>query len=562
MQVLVSERWRRPSCAGFAVAFASSLAIAGPAFQSIKAEVLPADEVRRVANETIGLTDSLLVNLDLDTTAGQAIAVELPTEDGVLELALFPHSVREPGYQLFVVGEDGVQRAVAPGPERTLRGEVVGVAGSLVAGSMLDDGLYARVALPDGTEYWVEPISDRVYGAARGDHLVYHAFDELNQDRTCGADFIDQPNWQPDIHAIDQHQPSGTQRGGDICEAQLACDADVEYYNDHGNSVSAVENQINSVINSMNSQYENQVGITHVITAIVVRTSNPDPYTTTDAGSLLSQFRNEWLVNQGGIQRDAAQLFTGKNLDGGTIGVAWLGSVCSSLGFSVVESDFTGSFSCKTDLSAHELGHNWGADHCSCTSNTMNPSITCANNFHATFTQPDIVSYKNSILGCLQCGPPQPVFTTVVTVNRKGATITVSGDAAEAQNSDDQYVESVSGLVNGHQRANLTFHMDGSTATVSQIDVKTEVGASTTGTNTHVYVRQFPDNGLPQLWVKLQNYAQPIADTVMTWPNVANPNLYVKDLNGRIHVRIFTNKRNTEINFTQYVDQVEVYSVP
>ena len=33
------------------------------------------------------------------------------------------------------------------------------------------------------------------------------------------------------------------------------------------------------------------------------------------------------------------------------------------------------------DLSAHELGHLWGAFHCDCPGWTMNPSITCANRF-------------------------------------------------------------------------------------------------------------------------------------------------------------------------------------
>lgn len=549
-------------CAGVAVACLSALALADSGLGASGTEVLPADQVRQLANETLGLADSLLVNLDLDTSPpGQAIAVELPTEDGVLNLELHPHSVRAPGYQLFVVGEDGVQRAVSPGRERTLRGEVVGVPGSVVAASMLDDGLYGRVTLPDGTEYWVEPISDRVYGAARGDHLIYHACDAIRTGATCGADMIDQPN----AHAVplgNQAPADDTYRGtSEICTAQLACDTDVQYYNRYG-SVSAVENQINAVINSMNSQYETEVGLTHEITAIIVRTAEPDPYTTTDSGSFLSQFRDEWLTNQGSIPRDLAELFTGKNLDGSVIGIAYLAGVCNSVGYSVVQSDFTTAFSCKTDLSAHELGHNWNASHCSCPSNTMNPSITCANSFHPTLTRPTIINYKGQVSSCLQCGPPMPVYTTCVNVNAKGATTIQSGGPAEAQNSDDQYVEAISGYVNGHQRANMVFFMDGSQTTVSQIDVKTEVAASTTGTHTHVYLRQFPDNGLPQVWVQLGVYDQPLTDTVSTWTNVADPNLYVKDVNGRIHVRVFTNKRNTPVNFIQYIDQVQVYSVP
>ncbi|MGY8757528.1 MAG: zinc-dependent metalloprotease family protein, partial [Phycisphaerales bacterium] len=80
-----------------------------------------------------------------------------------------------------------------------------------------------------------------------------------------------------------------------------------------------------------------------------------DPYTATDAGTFLDQFRTEWNNNQGSVQRDVAHLFTGKNLSGGTIGIAWLGVVCDNYGYGLVESDCCGSFGCTTDLSAHEL---------------------------------------------------------------------------------------------------------------------------------------------------------------------------------------------------------------
>jgi hypothetical protein len=178
-----------------------------------------------------------------------------------------------------------------------------------------------------------------------------------------------------------------------ICE--LGVDTDFEYYQDYGQSSQNVQNQINSVINSMNVQYETEVGIRHDITTIIVRTSSNDPYTTNDPSSFLSQFRSHWQSQQGSIPRDVAHLFTGKNLNGGVIGIAYLSAICSSLGYGLVESDCCGSFASKTDLSAHELGHNWAADHCSCSSPayTMNPFITAANRFSPTQTIPAMINY-------------------------------------------------------------------------------------------------------------------------------------------------------------------------
>ena len=166
--------------------------------------------------------------------------------------------------------------------------------------------------------------------------------------------------------------------------AELACDADFEYFTKWG-SVANVENRINSIINSNNVLYEAQTGLSHTITTIIVRTSSNQPYTQKEASNLLSQFRNHWNANHGNIQRDVAHLFTGKTLAGNTIGIAYLGVVCNiPWAYGLSRSDFSTNFACVTDLTAHELGHNWNAPHCSCPNHTMNAYITCANDFHSS----------------------------------------------------------------------------------------------------------------------------------------------------------------------------------
>ncbi|MCZ6836182.1 MAG: M12 family metallo-peptidase, partial [Planctomycetota bacterium] len=233
--------------------------------------------------------------------------------------------------------------------------------------------------------------------------------------RNCGAnDMMRIRKAAPGLGGGGTSSPQTSAAAG-ACIAELACDADYEYLQDWG-SVSGVESRINAVINAVNTQYERDVNITHVITTIIVRTSEPDPYTSSDAVTLLNQFRSHWEANHGNVQRDMAQLFTGKSINGGTIGIAWVGAVCSNYGYSMVESDFNGanSFACTTDLSAHELGHNWGAGHCGCQRPrpyTMNSFILCANQFHPRRTIPEIIAFRDS-LSCLDsCGgvdPPPP----------------------------------------------------------------------------------------------------------------------------------------------------------
>jgi hypothetical protein len=336
------------------------------------------------------------------------VTVDVPIGEQLFTLDLAPHSVRSPDYRVMAQIDDGSYVEMPPQPVRTLRGTVVGFEGSIVAAALMEEGLYARIVFGEQDEYWVEPIGSRVAGAGPGDHVVYRGDDVIPNGGSCGADALVHP--PVDDGGIGLRDACGD---GVLCVAELACDADVQYFLSYG-SVGAVENRINTVINAVNVQYERDVEITHVITAIIVRTSSgANPYTTNDPSDLLSEFRNYWQSNHGDIQRDVAELFTGRNLSGSVIGIAWLNAVCTNLGYSVVQSDCCGSFACATDLSAHEMGHNWGADHCSCPAYTMNPGLTCSNQFHPTSTIPEMVSFRNSRQFCLDAdlGCNAPDFT-------------------------------------------------------------------------------------------------------------------------------------------------------
>ena len=59
--------------------------------------------------------------------------------------------------QILVQDANGAIEPAAAGPVRTLRGRVLGDPDSLVAGSLLADGLYASVRLSSGASFWIEP---------------------------------------------------------------------------------------------------------------------------------------------------------------------------------------------------------------------------------------------------------------------------------------------------------------------------------------------------------------------------------------------------------------------
>jgi len=365
------------------------------------------------ANISLGVEASTVVTLGIAQAPGRPVITIVPIDGEVYTLELVPHSVRSDSYRVQVQLADGSYHDVEPGPIRTLRGTVKEVDGAVVGASLSDEGLHARIIFPDDTEYWVEPLVSRVAAAAPGQHAVFRGDDVTPSGGTCRILY-------PPISEEQVSDGQGAVAAGGLFVAELAIDADYEYFLEFGNLEDTMAS-IEGIINAINVQYERDVGITHILSTIKVRASEAeDPYSETDAEFLLYEFRDHWLLEHSDDTRDIAQLFTGKELDGNTIGIAWLGTVCDHPGFgygySVVQPTCCDNFACKTDLSAHELGHSWSALHCGdegvgdpddcdppCPNHTMNCYLTCKNQFDEMITVPDIIAFRDS-RSCLEVG--------------------------------------------------------------------------------------------------------------------------------------------------------------
>ena len=104
--------------------------------------------------------------------------------------------------------------------------------------------------------------------------------------------------------------------------AEIAFDADFEFFQLNGSNAVNVVNDIENVMNNVITVYDRDVNISYEFTTFVVRTTAADPYTTTIMTDLLCEFRNKWNSSpENLIQRDVAQLFTGKTITGNTIGL-------------------------------------------------------------------------------------------------------------------------------------------------------------------------------------------------------------------------------------------------
>lgn len=306
--------------------------------------------------------------LDLPDPCPPELVVPMRLGEAAVTLSLERVWLRTQGFRALIdKGGGQIEEIQAPLPT-TYQGTVQEWPGSRVAASIESGRIRALVLGPE--QIWsVQPLSDFI--ADMNGTVALRADQVQAPSGTCPT--VAGPGAPP---ALLNRRPGafGVPRGGVQWQAALAIDADVEYFQLHGSSEAATITDIEGVINAVNVVYERDCLMTHSISAIVVRTQEPDPYTFSDSGELLDQFRAEWNSNQQEIVRDSAHLFTGRDIDGTVIGRAYIGTYChrdDSYGFS--QARYTPTFSLRTSLVAHEIGHLLNARHCN--NDTSSPCV-------------------------------------------------------------------------------------------------------------------------------------------------------------------------------------------
>ncbi len=195
-------------------------------------------------------------------------------------------------------------------------------------------------------------------------------------------------------------------------EIEINLFADVEFVNSSTDSLA----EMLSLLNVADGIFSEQIGVQLRLTEATALQAN-QTLTSNDSLELIRAFRNTGFSNPG-----VSHLFTGKNLRGSTVGIAYVSSLCRNSSVGVTQ-----KFGARTALIfAHELGHNFGAPHdnqsgstCSGTGSgfIMNPSINGGgNNFSScsvTTMQP-VIEYATTGNGAciVELAARAPVITS------------------------------------------------------------------------------------------------------------------------------------------------------
>lgn len=205
-----------------------------------------------------------------------------------------------------------------------------------------------------------------------------------------------------------QSDSPGVMYSSQLKVIDLATQADYEYFQYYGVNTNA---QIASIVNAADVIYRRDLNLTYQITTQNVQSSPSQPYSSTDAGTLLEQFRSHTDSNRQLGKADLYHLFTGKDMDGGTVGVAYVGTAC----FDPYAYGLTQRLHPTLDyiIFAHEIGHNLDAVHDSSLPQTvMYPSVGSTHSTFSAASTSAINSYVASGWGsCLTAATPTPTPT-------------------------------------------------------------------------------------------------------------------------------------------------------
>ncbi len=370
--------------------------------QAVTPRVLPAPPgLLQQFDVMVGTVQDLQV--PTGTPSGAVIDVMFAGRQARLDLVQF--EVRSPAFQL--IERSALGETVLPTPACvTYRGAVIGESGSEVAASLRNGSLTAWVKLGSGDLWIVQAVREVQPTAGPAAHVVYQASDSANLTVRCGVPGAVQG---PVPQVIEEDL---------VYACQLGIEADFPYFQANGSNSVTTQNDITSVVNAMDVIYRRDVQISLQISTILVNAST-DPYTSNVAGTLLNQVGSYWNQFRGGVARDVAHMFTGRPMgqnSSGAIGIAFVGVVCNlGSAYGVSQSRFSNNWNFRIGVTAHEIGHNFNAQHCDSSSpcNIMCSGIGgCANN-QTSFSAGEaaqIIAYRQAV-GCLTAITTIPVIT-------------------------------------------------------------------------------------------------------------------------------------------------------
>lgn len=313
--------------------------------------------IGQVRNQNLDktFTDYAMVYLDAKGIKSQLSTDQRSTSLQLLgyDLQLSESNIISDHYILRVQGEDGLT-AMASSKPRAMNGYTS--QGGRVSLTFNDHFVYGFIV--DGNEtFFIEPVAhfDPAYRNQDAYVLYNSKFIKEGEAKRCGV-----KEMHDKTPAIEQE----ANRVGNCYEIEYAIANDFLMHQKYG-SITAVENHAIGVTNNVQTNYDDEFAdelLFNIVEQFVSTCSTCDPWTnSTDAETLLDDFV-DWGPGGFFSTHDIGSLWTDRNFDGSTIGIAYVGVVCTWLRYNCLE-DFSNNAALKRVMTSHEIGHNFNASH-------------------------------------------------------------------------------------------------------------------------------------------------------------------------------------------------------
>lgn len=336
-------------------------------------------------------------------------AVEVATRKGVGASEHMSFEAYGRRFEVTVSPNDRIRRGMPASLAATtvpLQGTVDGLAGSWVRITRSASGLRGMVF--DGHEMYavepaseVAPVSVEPMNAASGETVVYRLSDALMPVETMRCELA-KPDSTPESPptAADALQQLTSElhtfaeaAASPLKQVRVGVVGDFEFVSQF--KTSTPEDAVVARMNIVDGIFTSQLGVKVTLATPTLFRTASDPFTKMAASDLLTELQSFRNGSQAQRTLGITHLMTGRNLDGTTVGIAYIRGLCDArFGASLSQSTFNTTQSAL--IAAHEMGHNFGAPHdgdpdeaCSSTPTTflMAPQLNGSDQFSACSIQ-------------------------------------------------------------------------------------------------------------------------------------------------------------------------------
>ncbi len=305
------------------------------------------------------LEDYSILNIDvpglLNSAKNGSYIVNVNDKSFDLELEEF--SVWADDCKFYEIGDNG-KIEIYPELSTSFKGKVTGDENSSVCLTVSADQSWVSGFISSGNEmFYIEPRKTvETSRHTSGEHYFYSTIDV--------PEFGDFCNYEGSgIEIIENLKSKSPERGAMTLNIDVHCD--YEYY---ALNTANWFSRAQVIFVNTASIFSSAINVTFTPGEVTVATSWQDPFKTNDDDDLLNGYQDIWTRKHDTNRRQLLHVLSGKALDNGHLGLALLGGLGRSKGYSISQQlplflALPDNDYCRTMVTVHEIGHKFAADH-------------------------------------------------------------------------------------------------------------------------------------------------------------------------------------------------------